>query len=161
GNATWSGYLPITARRSRASCRASRAFCSPARRPRRPASRPLFPLRSKVFTHRHTVFGETPNAAATAAWVMPFLTAATARRRRSSCASGESRRASRTTTPMRGNLSRHVCLTDQYDGLVSRVRMALAYYLPLLGAPGVEYHLHRTTLYNSIFIYDDEMLINL
>jgi hypothetical protein len=38
--------------------------------------------------------------------------------------------------------------------------MAIAYYRPLLGVPGVEFMLHRTTLYNSIFIYDDEMLIN-
>lgn len=47
-----------------------------------------------------------------------------------------------------------------YDGLVGRVRMAIAYYRPLLGVPNIEFRLHRTTLYNSIFIYDNQMLIN-
>jgi hypothetical protein len=47
-----------------------------------------------------------------------------------------------------------------YEGLVGRVRMAIAYYRPLLGVPNIEFRLHRTTLYNSIFIYDNEMLIN-
>lgn len=46
------------------------------------------------------------------------------------------------------------------DGIVGRVRMANAYYAPLIGAPGVDLHLHRTTLYNSIYRYDDQMLIN-
>ena len=77
-----------------------KAFCSPGRRPRLPACNPRFPLLSNAFTHRHTVFGDTPNTADTAAWVIPPLTAATARRRRSSCACGESRRASRTVTPI-------------------------------------------------------------
>jgi hypothetical protein len=47
-----------------------------------------------------------------------------------------------------------------FEGLVGRVRMAIAYYRPLLGVPGIEFRLHRTTLYNSIFIYDDQMLLN-
>jgi transcriptional regulator with XRE-family HTH domain len=47
-----------------------------------------------------------------------------------------------------------------FQAIAGRVRMALAYYRPLLGAPGVEFHLHRTTLYNSIFRFDDEMLVN-
>jgi hypothetical protein len=47
-----------------------------------------------------------------------------------------------------------------YDGLVGRVRMAIAYYMPLHGLPNIDFRLHRTTLYNSIFIYDDEMLVN-
>ena len=46
------------------------------------------------------------------------------------------------------------------QGIPGRVRMALAYYQGLNGAPGVEFHLHRTTLYNSIFRYDDQMLVN-
>lgn len=46
------------------------------------------------------------------------------------------------------------------DGIPGRVRMALAYYQPLVGVPGVEFHLHSTTLYNSIFRFDDEMLVN-
>ncbi|WP_198532775.1 phospholipase D-like domain-containing protein [Carbonactinospora thermoautotrophica] len=47
-----------------------------------------------------------------------------------------------------------------YDAIPARVRMAIAYYRPLVGVPGVRFHLHRTTLYNSIFRFDDEMLIN-
>ncbi len=38
--------------------------------------------------------------------------------------------------------------------------MALTYYAPLVGIPGVEFRLQRTTLYRSIFVYDEEMLIN-
>lgn len=47
-----------------------------------------------------------------------------------------------------------------YEAIPARINMALAYYRPLVGAPGVEFHLHRTTLYNSIFRYDNQMLIN-
>lgn len=46
------------------------------------------------------------------------------------------------------------------EGLIGRVRMALAYYGPLNGARGVEFHLHRTTLYNSIYRFDDQMFVN-
>jgi transcriptional regulator with XRE-family HTH domain len=45
-------------------------------------------------------------------------------------------------------------------GLVGRVRMANAYYSPLVGAPGVALRLHHTTLYNSLYRYDDQMLVN-
>jgi hypothetical protein len=38
--------------------------------------------------------------------------------------------------------------------------MALAYYRPLLGAPGIEFRQHATCLYNSIFRFDDQMLVN-
>ncbi len=41
-----------------------------------------------------------------------------------------------------------------------RVRMALAYYKPLIGASGVDFRLHRTTLYNSIYRFDDQMMVN-
>jgi hypothetical protein len=46
------------------------------------------------------------------------------------------------------------------QGIPGRVRMALAYYRPLLGVPGVTFHLHRTTLYNSIYRFDDDMMVN-
>jgi transcriptional regulator with XRE-family HTH domain len=46
------------------------------------------------------------------------------------------------------------------DAIPGRVRMALAYYRSLVGVPGVEFHLHRTTLYNSIFRFDDQMVVN-
>jgi hypothetical protein len=41
-----------------------------------------------------------------------------------------------------------------------RIRMALAYYSPLLGQPGVQFRLHQTVLYNTIVVLDDDMLIN-
>ncbi|MGQ0773682.1 MAG: helix-turn-helix transcriptional regulator [Pseudonocardiales bacterium] len=47
-----------------------------------------------------------------------------------------------------------------FDAIPARIRMALAYYHPLTDAPGVEFRLHRTALYNSIFRFDDQMLIN-
>ena len=34
------------------------------------------------------------------------------------------------------------------------------YYKPLVGAPGIEFRLNRTTLYNSIYRFDDQMLVN-
>lgn len=47
-----------------------------------------------------------------------------------------------------------------FDAIPARVRMALSYYSPLAGAPGIDFRLQQETLYNSIFIYDDDMLIN-
>jgi phosphatidylserine/phosphatidylglycerophosphate/cardiolipin synthase-like enzyme len=47
-----------------------------------------------------------------------------------------------------------------FDEIAGRVRMALSYYAPLVGYPGVEFRLQDATLYNSIFVYDDEMLVN-
>lgn len=41
-----------------------------------------------------------------------------------------------------------------------RIRMALAYYRPLIGDPNIAFHVHRTTLYNSIYRFDDEMFVN-
>ncbi|MEV0456454.1 XRE family transcriptional regulator [Catellatospora methionotrophica] len=46
------------------------------------------------------------------------------------------------------------------EALAGRVRMAVAYYRPLLDVVAVDFRLHRTTLYNSVFVYDDEMLVN-
>lgn len=47
-----------------------------------------------------------------------------------------------------------------FDAIPARVRMALSYYAPLAGVPGIDFRLQRETLYNSIFVYDDDMLIN-
>lgn len=44
--------------------------------------------------------------------------------------------------------------------IAGRVAMALAYYRPLTTVPGVEFRQHRTALYNSIFRFDDQMLVN-
>ncbi len=46
------------------------------------------------------------------------------------------------------------------DGMAARVRMALGHYKPLLQEEGVAVRQHGTTLYNSIFRFDDDMLVN-
>ncbi|WP_053042501.1 hypothetical protein [Streptomyces sp. KE1] len=45
-------------------------------------------------------------------------------------------------------------------GIESRCRLALLRYKPLLDVPGAEVRTHGTTLYNSIFRADDQMLVN-
>jgi hypothetical protein len=45
-------------------------------------------------------------------------------------------------------------------GIASRCELALMHYLPLVGQEAVSVHLHDTTLYNSIYRFDDEMLVN-
>ncbi|MBA9001846.1 helix-turn-helix domain-containing protein [Thermomonospora cellulosilytica] len=45
-------------------------------------------------------------------------------------------------------------------GIESRCRVALMHYRPLVGTPGIDIHLHATTLYNSIYRGDDQMLVN-
>lgn len=46
------------------------------------------------------------------------------------------------------------------DAMASKVRNVMAFYNNLRGVEGVSVHYHRTTLYNSIYIFDDEMLVN-
>ncbi|MEU6357816.1 helix-turn-helix domain-containing protein [Streptomyces sp. NPDC047072] len=46
------------------------------------------------------------------------------------------------------------------DTLAAKIRASLTYYRALVGAPGCEVRLHDTTLYNSIFRYDDQLLVN-
>jgi transcriptional regulator with XRE-family HTH domain len=45
-------------------------------------------------------------------------------------------------------------------GIESRCRLALMHYRPLLGVPGIEIRTHGTTLYNSLYRADDQMLVN-
>lgn len=45
-------------------------------------------------------------------------------------------------------------------GIESRCRLALLHYRPLLGVPGVEIRTHGTTLYNSLYRVDDQVLVN-
>lgn len=47
-----------------------------------------------------------------------------------------------------------------FGAIPARIRMALAYYRPLTGLPGIEFRLHQTSLYNSIFRFDNQMLVN-
>ena len=46
------------------------------------------------------------------------------------------------------------------EGMAARVRLSLTYLDEAIGAPGVELRLHTTTLYNSIYRFDDDMLVN-
>jgi hypothetical protein len=46
------------------------------------------------------------------------------------------------------------------DGMAARVRLALSLLRPVFDAPGVQLRLHETTLYNSIYRFDDELLVN-
>ncbi|MEU5956061.1 XRE family transcriptional regulator [Streptomyces sp. NPDC047525] len=45
-------------------------------------------------------------------------------------------------------------------GIESRCRLALMHYRPLVGVSGIEIRTHATTLYNSLYRADDQMLIN-
>jgi transcriptional regulator with XRE-family HTH domain len=46
------------------------------------------------------------------------------------------------------------------DALSARVRMSLTYLRQTMKTPGVEVRLHGTTLYNSIYRFDDQLLVN-
>jgi len=45
-------------------------------------------------------------------------------------------------------------------GIESRCRLALMHYRPLVSVPGIEIRTHGTTLYNSIYRADDQMMVN-
>ncbi|MHB6907048.1 helix-turn-helix domain-containing protein [Streptomyces sp. DB-54] len=45
-------------------------------------------------------------------------------------------------------------------GIESRCRLALMHYRPLLAVPGIEVRTHGTTLYNSLYRADDQLLAN-
>lgn len=50
---------------------------------------------------------------------------------------------------------------EQINGtLAHKIRSSLTYYRPLLDVEGCEIRLHSTTLYASLFRYDDEVLVN-
>ncbi|MET8698243.1 helix-turn-helix domain-containing protein [Kitasatospora sp. NPDC004723] len=44
--------------------------------------------------------------------------------------------------------------------MAGKIRNALANYASLFGVPGVEFRLHSTTLYNSLYRADDDLLVN-
>lgn len=61
--------------------------------------------------------------------------------------------------------SREVMRLSEDEGIgkgsiPAKARNALAYFHELSGTPGIEIRCHSTTLYNSIFRYDDEMIVN-
>jgi transcriptional regulator with XRE-family HTH domain len=45
-------------------------------------------------------------------------------------------------------------------GIESRCRLAFLHYRPLADVPGIELRTHGTTLYNSLYRADDQMLVN-
>ncbi|MFF3407512.1 helix-turn-helix domain-containing protein [Streptomyces sp. NPDC002742] len=52
-------------------------------------------------------------------------------------------------------------LEERYGhGIESRCRLALMHYRPLVDVPGIELRTHGTTLYNSLYRVDDQMLVN-
>lgn len=46
------------------------------------------------------------------------------------------------------------------DTLAAKIGASLTYYRPLLPQRGCEIRLHDTTLYNSLFRYDEDLLVN-
>ena len=44
--------------------------------------------------------------------------------------------------------------------IAAKIEHALAFFGPLAGTPGVEIRTHGTVLYNSIYRFDDEMIVN-
>lgn len=47
------------------------------------------------------------------------------------------------------------------QAMAARIHLSLSYVQPAFEVPGVEVRLHRTTLYNSIFRFDDDLLVNM
>lgn len=47
------------------------------------------------------------------------------------------------------------------DGLAARVRTSLRYLGPALSSEGIEVRLHDTILYNSLYRFDDDLLVNM
>ncbi|MGW2018108.1 XRE family transcriptional regulator [Streptomyces sp. NPDC001927] len=45
-------------------------------------------------------------------------------------------------------------------GIESRCQLALMHYRPLIGVPGIDVRTHDTTLYNSLYRGDDQLLVN-
>jgi hypothetical protein len=44
--------------------------------------------------------------------------------------------------------------------VAAKIRNVLAFFRPLADEPGIGIRLHKTTLYNSIYRFDDDMLVN-
>jgi transcriptional regulator with XRE-family HTH domain len=47
-----------------------------------------------------------------------------------------------------------------FGGVAARIQLSLTHLQPAIKQPGVQIHLHDTNLYNSIFRFDDVMLVN-
>ncbi|MDT3398966.1 helix-turn-helix transcriptional regulator [Streptomyces sp. B1866] len=49
---------------------------------------------------------------------------------------------------------------EKFGGIESRCQLALMHYATLVGTPGVEIRTHGTTLYNSLYRADDQIMVN-
>jgi hypothetical protein len=47
------------------------------------------------------------------------------------------------------------------DALAARIRMSMSYLEPAFDVAGLDVRLHDTTLYNSIYRFDDDLLVNM
>jgi hypothetical protein len=47
------------------------------------------------------------------------------------------------------------------DAMAARIHLSMTYMQPAFGVPGLEVRLHETTLYNSLFRFDDDLLVNM
>ncbi|WP_378736676.1 XRE family transcriptional regulator [Nocardia brasiliensis] len=45
--------------------------------------------------------------------------------------------------------------------IAAKIRNVLAFFRPVFDEPGIEFRLHKTTLYNSIYRFDSEMIVNM
>lgn len=59
-----------------------------------------------------------------------------------------------------GKFSSAASTTDPQVLISAKIRNALAVARPLDGVPNIEIHSHGKTLYNSVYRYDDEMIVN-
>lgn len=46
------------------------------------------------------------------------------------------------------------------ENLAARIRLSLIYMRPVVGVPGIEVRQHESVLYNSLYRFDDELLVN-
>ena len=46
------------------------------------------------------------------------------------------------------------------DAMAARIQLSMSYLAPAFEVPGVDVRLHETTLYNSIYRFDDDLLVN-
>ena len=46
------------------------------------------------------------------------------------------------------------------DAMAAKIRNVLSHYRPLAGHDGIDVRLHATTLYNSLYRFDNELLVN-
>lgn len=60
--------------------------------------------------------------------------------------------------------SKHVAQRSEDEGIedaiIAKIKNAIAMYKPLRNVEGIEFRLHDTTLYNSIYRADEQLLIN-